>query len=522
MASRKEELSFMVQRFKGFWQQYKQSKRGLLGIIIIVFYALIAIFAPFISPLDPLSPTTPGYYPGQTPRLAEKLCVPTWYRTLGGAQNLSENLLVMQDHEFSSEEAFNTEWTWATNAPQSVSIQYSATKGSHDNDGCVEILYQREENKSLPEDGFSSISLIKDFEYPYYTSPKSFWIHYSIYVENRTNLHDHVFNILLQISREDGSTSSTFLIKKRTITIGSFLQAGKPKWFHKAEVSEGIRGDMEEIIFTKKGNYTFKFVIQVLENVEEKTDLTIYVDNLQLLTYGQAFGLLGTDANENTPRDLFTMLIHGTRISFMIGLLTAFFSVILGLMVGLIAGYVRGMVDELLMRFADFLLVLPGLPLLIVLVTVLGRSIWNIIGVLIFMGWMGFSRSVRSMVLSLRERPFVESAKAAGAGTLYIISRHILPNVFALVYVTMATSVPGAIISEASLSWLGLGDKNVPSWGQMLFDFSRTQTAVVKGLGEYWFWVVPPGVAIALMAMAFILMGFSLDEILNPRLRKRR
>jgi peptide/nickel transport system permease protein len=175
-----------------------------------------------------------------------------------------------------------------------------------------------------------------------------------------------------------------------------------------------------------------------------------------------------------------------------------------------------------MMRFADFLLVIPGLPLLIILVTVLGKSIWNIIGVLIFLGWMGFSRSVRSMVLSLRERPFIESAKAAGAGTMYIIYRHILPNVFALVYISLATSVPGAIISEASLAWLGLGDIDIPSWGILLYDFSATQVGALKSLADYWFWVIPPGIAIALMAMSFILIGFALDEILNPRLRARR
>jgi len=121
----------------------------------------------------------------------------------------------------------------------------------------------------------------------------------------------------------------------------------------------------------------------------------------------------------------------------------------------------------------------------------------------------------------LRERQFIESAKAAGGGTFYIIRRHIIPNVFALVYIALATSVPGAILSEASLAWLGLGDINISSWGMMLHDFSRAGIAL-KGLGETWFWVLPPGILIALMAMAFILMGFSLDEILNPRLRKRR
>jgi peptide/nickel transport system permease protein len=149
-------------------------------------------------------------------------------------------------------------------------------------------------------------------------------------------------------------------------------------------------------------------------------------------------------------------------------------------------------------------------------------SIWNIIIILSFLGWMSFSRTVRSMVLSLRERAFVEAAKAAGASTSYIIFRHILPNVFALVYITLATSVPGAIITEASLSWLGLGDPSVPSWGKTLYDFNVSGIAVSKGLSEYWFWIFPPCIAIMTLAIAFILIGFALDEILNPRLRMRR
>ncbi|MCK4313895.1 ABC transporter permease, partial [Candidatus Bathyarchaeota archaeon] len=149
-------------------------------------------------------------------------------------------------------------------------------------------------------------------------------------------------------------------------------------------------------------------------------------------------------------------------------------------------------------------------------------SMWNIIILITFFGWMGFSRSVRSMVLSIRERPFIEAAKAAGGGKFYIITKHMIPNVFPLVYVTLATSVPGAIITEASLSWLGLGDKTIPSWGKVLYDFNVSGIAVTKGLTEYWFWIFPPCVSIAILATAFILLGFALDEILNPRLRERR
>jgi len=135
---------------------------------------------------------------------------------------------------------------------------------------------------------------------------------------------------------------------------------------------------------------------------------------------------------------------------------------------------------------------------------------------------MGFARSVRSMVLSLRERAFVEAAKAAGGGRFYIINRHILPNVFALVYITLAMSVPSAIVVEASLSWLGLGDPRLASWGKILYDFNSSGIVTTKGLLDYWFWVFPACVSIAILAAAFILVGYALDEILNPRLRERR
>ena len=128
---------------------------------------------------------------------------------------------------------------------------------------------------------------------------------------------------------------------------------------------------------------------------------------------------------------------------------------------------------------------------------------------------MGFSRTVRSQVLSLKERAFIEAARAAGGSTTHITIRHILPNVMGLVYVSLATNVPAAITAEAALSFLGLGDPSIMSWGQMLHDI--VFYAAIKEL----YWVIPPGLCIALLAVSFVMMGFSLDEILNPRLRGR-
>jgi len=512
MATRKARVSFMISRFKSFWKEYKQNKRGVIGIIIILFFGVIAVAAPLLTPYDPLRPTHPGFYPARQPPIAEKQCVPIWYKYLPGGQDLSENVEAVLDHEFSSNETFYKEWVWTHYPPKyNVTVRYNATGGRNNNDGTIEISYKREDVEVAP--GNVSVTLFKEFEYPFNSPPKSFWMHLSCRIDNRTILTTYPIAISVRLSRG----KEVFSVWNRHVRAKDVASKWEDSW----AVSKGLLGMMEETIFTNAGNYTYEVKLTIFDNGEGKTDLTIRLDNVNMLLYGSAFGLLGTDVDKITPRDLLTRLVHGTRISFMIGLLAAFFSVIIGLFVGLISGYVGGLVDEVLMRFADFLLILPGLVLLIVLVTVLGRSIWNIIGVLIFMGWMGFSRQVRSMVLSLRERQFIESAKAAGGGTFYIINRHIIPNVFALVYIALATSVPGAILAEASLAWLGLGDINIPSWGMMLHDFSRAGIAL-KGLGETWFWVLPPGIAIALMAMAFILIGFSLDEILNPKLRKRR
>ena len=494
----------LKKRLRSFWAEFKRTKKGLIGLSIIIFYGIVATVGASLTPHDPLRPVHKGYYPASQPPLAEKLVVPAWYKMLPGGENLSENMEIVMDHEFSSPENFKEEWNVRYNENLPIKVQYNPTAGSHDYDGCVEISYKsgRSDRAGI------TVSLIKKFYYPYNMPPKSFWMHLSVFVDNRTG------------TLKKCAVEYIFVRDGKSFIANRFVVRTTHTWNHLWAVSEGIKGTIEEEIFPRSGNYSF--IVNVKFEVEDEADLSIYLDNINVLLYGYAFGLLGTDRNEATPRDLFTTLIHGTRVSFLVGFLTAILGVSIGLVVGLIAGYCRGVVDEVLMRIADLLLVLPGLPLLIVLAVMLGRSIWNIIGILAFMGWMGFSRNVRSMVLSLRERPFVEAAKAAGGGTFYIIRKHILPNVFALVYISLATSVPGAIIAEASLSWLGLGDINVPSWGMMLYEFSRSQVAIAKGVSEYWFWVIPPGIAITLFAMAFILLGYSLDEILNPRLRLRR
>lgn len=273
--------------------------------------------------------------------------------------------------------------------------------------------------------------------------------------------------------------------------------------------------DLVNMFTPAPGMYRFGMEITFMDTgyTNQNVSTTLYVDDFALRTYGTAFGLLGSD---QYGRDIFAQLIYGTRISLYIGAMVAIVSVTIGLAVGLLAGYMGGAADQFLMRFNDLMLVLPSLPLMIVLVAVLGANINNLILLLGFLGWNGFARLVRSQVLSLKERPFIESAKASGAGTGHIILRHVLPHVMALVYISLATAVPGAITTEAALSFLGFYDPNRMSWGRMLNE------VFTAGATKNWWWILPPGLCIALLAVAFILLGFALDEILNPKLRQRR
>lgn len=651
MATRKARMSFMFKRFKGFWNQFRRSKRGMAGVFIVAFFVILAVFAPVIAPYDPISPKwDEGKYPSQTlpPRIAEKLCSPSWYKylpwiargpteteeffwvnltkfagisftafgrlsitdvndivnvskgtfdeykkvatddqirlshaaierpqlqivfpngtikevpvqtvwwnlkspavvggqfgepayvslrsfitslkaTLGDdlaytafevkytySRDLTENVEIVPEFQFSSNQTFYENWNW--NVTGKSSVEYNSDKGV-DNDGCIKVTYN-----PLAGENESTVVIYKDFTYPYWEPPESFWGHLSIHYQGAPI----TITVFTQKEGEDAiniiNLSATEL--KENALIHYYHRTIFPAEQPVLEASDSL--SPEKIMWPSPGNYTLAVEVSFSGN----QGTTVYLDDFNVILYGNTFGLLGTDnaASSAYPRDVFSTLVYGTRVSLIVGILSAVFGTVIGLFLGLVAGYVGGITDEAIMRVADLFLVLPTLPLFIILVVALKLvygtvSMWNIILVLTLFGWMGFARSVRSMVLSLRERPFIEAAKAAGARKFYIINRHLLPNVFALVYITLATSVPGAIITEASLSWLGLGDPMLPSWGKLLYDFQSSGIAITRGLTEYWFWMFPACISIALLATAFILMGYALDEILNPRLRMRR
>ena len=224
---------------------------------------------------------------------------------------------------------------------------------------------------------------------------------------------------------------------------------------------------------------------------------------------------LGTDDN---GRSVLTLLIWGSRISLFVGLMATLISMVIGTLIGLLSGYFTGWAGAVLYRITEWFLVIPFLPLAIVLATVLGRSLFNIALVIGVTTWPATALLIRAQTLSIKERPYLERARVLGAGRAHQIGRHILPNVMPMVFANTTLTVAGAILSETTLSFLGLGDPTRVSWGSML-DSAYNVGAITTG--SWWFFL-PPGICVVLVVLAFTLIGRALEEVLDPRLRGRR
>ena len=227
------------------------------------------------------------------------------------------------------------------------------------------------------------------------------------------------------------------------------------------------------------------------------------------------WGPLGTD---HLRRSVWAQFVWGSRISLFVGLAATAVTIVLGSTVGVLAGFVGGRLDGALMRLTEWFLVIPFLPLAIVLASILGRSIWNIIFVIGITSWPSTARLVRAQVLTVKQRLFVDRSRSLGASNSYIVRRHILPNVSGLILANATLAVPISILTETTLSFLGLGDPRRASWGKMLND------AFVEGAlnQRAWWFFLPPGLGILFVVLAFTLIGQTLEEMADPRLAGRR
>jgi ABC-type dipeptide/oligopeptide/nickel transport system permease subunit len=501
-------MLLQIKSFKNMMRKILKNKKSLIGVIILTFFTIIATIGPLFTTLDPIS--SGSVPPGEMP-VATSFCYPEWYRDFTGNEEYTKNIYVNPDPGFSDLSKLSL---WKNVTTEGVHVNYNSDYGLSEK-GCLEITFTKEGN--------ATISI--DFEYPYTVPPKMFAAKWSYKIESQGLVSKDQATLLVLINftfetprgPKTYLASMPYLIKDLT-SMANWLSRA---WHETSSTNPNLflkyGKDPSSVIFSKPREYSFDIFVQLAGNTTGLEKLKFLMDDVKVVIYGNSFGLLGTD---QLARDIFTQLIIGTQISFFIGLIASLLGVGIGLLVGLIAGYLGGTTDEVLMRFTDMLLVIPTLPLLLVLVFVLGQTMMNIILVVGLLGWMGFARTVRSAVLSLKERSFIEAVRALGGGRTYIIRRHIIPNVFPLIYVTLAMSVPSAIVSEAALSWLGLGPADVMSWGRILYEFERSGSVALGAL-QFWYWVIPPGLGIALLSLSFVLIGYALDEILNPRLRER-
>ncbi len=263
---------------------------------------------------------------------------------------------------------------------------------------------------------------------------------------------------------------------------------------------------------------------------------TLFVGPLDTLTTSTGQPLQPPSAEywfgtDESGRDILNLTVHGARISMTIGLMATVITIVIGSMVGIVAGFVGGTVDNLLMRLSDFFLVLPTIVLALILAPIMLEIIGpeaqlfgirsTLIVIVVVIGltsWATTARVIRSQVLSLKERMFVDRARVIGSGSGRIMRRHILPNVVNLIVAQSVLTFATAVFTETTLAFIGLGDPTAPSWGQLL---NQAQTAGAPGLGAWWY-IAPPAIAVVLVVLAFTLVGNALDDVLNPKALSRR
>lgn len=452
-------MSFSV---RGIWHEFSHNKMGMAGVVILAILFLMSIVAFVTIPVENFQtwndPASWLLYP--------KSAQPAWVNYFQ-SEKIPEHLILQ---------------------PQSSSRQLESVYVLTDS---FVVNYQY--------DGFPS-DFIYRFTAKYSGSPL---LQLSVTRPDGAELN------LISTSLPLGNAETTYsgmIFSTQTVIVKNLANDKNRYSFPFDTLSS------EKIIFSKlaenkilKGNYIFRV------NLYDVSGKPVLVKS-NLVIGGKVYGMMGTD---ELRRDLSIGLLWGTPLALFIGITVSIGSVILGLLYGVFAGFKGKATDEALMRLNDVIYAMPALPLLIILAVTVGNSIFLMVGFLVLFGWVGIAKVSRSMALQIKTLQYVEAAKLMGQKDRKIIFKHILPQLLPYAFASIAISVPAAITTEAGLSFLGLGDPTFPTWGQILHDAS-SYSAAARGM---WWWILPPGILIAITGLAFVFMGQAMDVIINPRLR---
>ena len=458
-------------KFREFWADYKKDKAGLVGIGILAISLLLILFEPFV--------------------------------------------LTYKDA--------NTHWRsieyWEDNpmaAPPVWTNWFSSTKS------CTTSILK---NGTVSDEKNSSYGDVKRFDFAY---NYGYDIAPSDLIVRATCSGMAFFRVLL--TRPDGEEVflgeyqkadvenikvrfSTHTDAKASVRIftqerGANIQAGN------AKPCDLLFSKLERDMYKKKEPLKGEYKISILVPSTVSANAMNKFENPYVVVQGAVSGILGTDTQK---RDIFSGIIAGLKWALFIGLVASVFSVLIGVIYGVTSAYFGGFVDSTMSFIFEIFISMPLMPVLIVLFATSKPSIWYIILAEVVFGWVGPVKTIRSMAMQIREETYVEAARALGAGHLRLIFKHITPILLPYSFASMAISVPGAILLEANLSLLGLGDSTIVTWGQILHDAQKAG-ASLNGL---WWWIIPPGLFISIMGMTFAFIGFAMDKILHPKLKTR-
>ncbi|GAB4311380.1 ABC transporter permease [Pseudothermotoga elfii] len=464
---KRKRTSRLRKEIADFWNEFKQVKFGIAGIILLILFISLVIFEQLLIPFPEASTRWRDItYWEDNPRSVPPVWI-NWFSTKDYApteyirnlkyseRNISSSMIIMESI---------VEYNYNYDIPP-VDIIY---RGKFKGNIMVNIVLERPDGTkiNLMSKSYSS-QTIKDFRISIVNESKS--------------------------------------------AIQSFARRYVPTLPARVDVNHVLFSQANSNLFIAstplKGLY--KFHVSMVRTTKD----TI-VEDTRFVISGSVSGFLGTDSSK---RDIWSGLVAGVKWALFIGLLTSAISVSVGVIYGVVSAYYGGIVDSIMQRIWEVFINIPLLPVLIVLSAIFKPSIWNLIVMMSLFFWVGPVKTVRSMALQIKEETYVEAARALGASHGRIIFRHMIPILIPYAFASMALNVPSAILYEATVSLLGLGDATIVTWGQILHD-AMSGGAVTNGL---WWWVVPPGVAIALVGMTFAFLGFAMDTILNPKLRTR-
>jgi len=505
-----------------------KSKLGVVGLAIILFFFFIAALAPVLTSNNPVF----GF------DVSAPYSVPSWSTIIPKYSTYPTTSYPLQGGGLSSQSDLSY---WRVTGSNYSDTLVAGVPADHVN-GLQSVNALRVNQTFSTTSNFSLSALVpgqllysmsQPFNYSSGSPPTVFQISAMVEPLTMKNVSQLAMNFVISSPTANYSLGSisSFVISSQILYTSQDVGA-----WHSLNLSSSLLptsgipqftavANPAAVIFSKPGKYTFALQLVAIGS-GTRASYSLNLANVSFEIVGRVYGLLGTD---NLGRDLWSQFVYGARISFLVGVLSALGAVAIGTVTGLAAGYLGGWADEIISRITDFFLVVPFLPLAIVVIFIIGQNpaffanvYYYIILLFAVLSWPSVTRIIRGQVLTVKERQFVEASKALGGGSGHIIRKHILPNVLGLVYAQMALLVPGFILTEAALDFLAVSTHPIGTitWGIMLTN--ALNDALTNATVDYvWWWFLPPGIAIALLSIAFVMVGYALDDIFNPKLRRR-